>query len=414
MKVLMIHEHGKAHGPGAVVAMYQLHRMLIAMGHESTIACKRRGLDEDEIVEMPGADRIEKLIGKVTWRLGLNDVHCISTFRLPKFQPFIDADVVHIHGWHSGYFNFLAVPRMVRHKPLISTLHDMWPLTGHCAQSFDCTRWQTGCGKCPYPKTYPPVQRDATAIEWRLKRWVYRRCDGAMHVVAPSRWLADIAQRSMLGHLPIHQVSNGIELESFPQRDRKTCRAEFGIPDDRKVILYIAASLNNHMKGGDLFVDAMHALPDELRNRCTLLLLGDNGDEVAQATGMSAIATGYVSDVDRKAMAFAAADVTVMPSRAETQGIVLMESMACGTPVAAFDVGGIGEVVETGPGGLLASPEDVPALARSIERLLSDDELNRSLAESGRAAVEQHYTTRRAAEQYVDIYRQAIEMHQSA
>jgi len=414
MKVLMIHEHGRAHGPGAIVAMYQLHRNLLAMGHESVIACRRKELDEDEIVVLPQSPRLESLIGKVTWRLGFNDLHCVSTFKLPKFQPFIDADVVHIHGWHSGYFNYLAVPTLARHKPLVSTLHDMWPLTGHCAQSFDCDRWQTGCGKCPYPEAYPPVRRDATAIEWKLKRRMYEKAAGAMHVVSPSRWLLEIARRSMLGHLPLHQVSNGIELDRFQPPDQATCRAEFGIGQERKVLLFIAASLNNRIKGSDLFIEAMRALGSDMKRDTTLLLLGAGGEEVGAQLDMDVVAPGFISDDQRKAMAYAAADVTVVPSRAETQGIVLMESMACGTPVAAFETGGIGEVVQKGPGGLLAPAEDVVAMTRNIERLLTDADLRASLAETGRASVEEHYTTRHTAEQYVDIYQQAIKTYQPA
>lgn len=411
MKILLIHEHGKAHGPGAVVAMYQLHRNLIALGHKSTIACRRKQLDEDEIVLLPESEKLESLLNKFTWRMGFNDIHCVSSFKIADFPPFLEADVVNIHGWHSNYFSYLAVPKLARIKPLVSTLHDMWPLTGHCAQSFDCQRWKTGCGKCPYPEAYPAVQHDLTAIEWKLKRRVYRKVDGSMSVVAPSKWMCDMARESMLGHLPIHQVPNGIDESIYYPRDKAAARAEFGIQKDRPVIMFIAASLANRMKGSDLFIEAMRVMKESVRRDAILLLVGDQADVIAQTVNMEYVAPGYISDENLKAMAYSAADICVMPSRAETQGIVLMESMACGTPVASFNSGGMGEVVEKGPGGLLAEHENAQQLAENIARMIEDPALRKSLASTGRAAVQKHYTTRRTAEMYVDVFQQTIDAY---
>lgn len=411
MKILLLHEHGKAHGPGAVIAMYQLHRNLIALGHQSAIACRRKQLDEDEIVLLPASERIESLLNKFTWRMGLNDIHCVSSYKIAKFQPFLEADVVNIHGWHSNYFNYLAVPKLGRIKPLVSTLHDMWPITGHCAQSFDCQRWKTGCGKCPYPKAYPPVGRDASAIEWKLKRRMYQKVKGLMTVVGPSEWVCDMARESMCGHLPIYQVPNGIDVDYYYPRDKAESRKEFGIQEGRPVIMFIAASLANRMKGSDLFVEAMRVLKPEWRRDAMLLLVGGEAQTIAQTVNMEYVAPGYISDDNLKAMAYSAADICVMPSRAETQGIVLMESMACGTPVASFDAGGMGEVVKKGPGGLLAEPENAGQLAQNIATMLEDDALRQTLAKQGLQSVLDHYTTRRNAEQYVEVYKKTIEMH---
>lgn len=410
MKVMMIHEHGRSHGPGAVVAMYRLHSELLKRGHESVIACRNRGLDEDEIVILPKADGLEDLIGKVTWRLGLNDIHCVSSFRITSMKEFQDADVINIHGFHSNYFSYMAIPKMARRKPIVATLHDMWPMTGHCAQSFDCQRWKTGCGKCPYLDTYPPAQRDMTAIEWKLKRRAYRKCAGAMSVVAPSAWMCDLARQGIMGHLPVYQVSNAIDIDRYYPIDRNAGRDRFAISPDRKVILYIAASFTNPMKGGDLLLEALRRLPPRIRKEAVLLLVGDIPVAVADGIGIDCIGTGYLTDDHDKALAFSTADVMVMPSRAETQGIVLIESMACGTPVAAFDTGGIGEVVQKGPGGLLAQPENALELAANIERLLDDETLNRQLAESGRQAMERYYSIDVYVDGYIDVFEKTIEV----
>src|SRR5262245_30923744 len=112
MKVLLIHEHGRSFGSGAVVAMYRLHCGLRRAGVESTIACRRRGMDSDDVVDLPRSDRLEDFLGMFSWRLGLNDVHCVSTFKLAKHPAYLEADIVNVHGMHTNFFNYLALPRL--------------------------------------------------------------------------------------------------------------------------------------------------------------------------------------------------------------------------------------------------------------------------------------------------------------
>src|SRR5438046_10667931 len=108
MKVLLIHEHGRSHGAGAVTAMFRLHCALLKAGVESTIACRKNRVDSPDVVELPRETWLDDWIGKITWRIGLNDVHCVNSFNIARFQPFLDSDIVNIHGWHSNYFNYLA------------------------------------------------------------------------------------------------------------------------------------------------------------------------------------------------------------------------------------------------------------------------------------------------------------------
>ena len=148
MKVLLVARDGMPQGSGGVIAMHRLHQELLARGVQSTVACRRGDFSRPDITPLPSPRRAEGLIAKVTWRMGLNDVHCLNTFRLTETPAFREADVVNIHGFHSGFFNYLALPKLARAKPLVATLHDMWPITGHCSYSFDCPRWETE-KRCP-------------------------------------------------------------------------------------------------------------------------------------------------------------------------------------------------------------------------------------------------------------------------
>ncbi|UCD76616.1 MAG: glycosyltransferase [Phycisphaerales bacterium] len=412
MKTLLIHEHGKPYGSGGVIAVWRLHQILRELGVQSTIACRRRDTDDPSVVELPRADRIEKLLGKISWRIGLNDIHCLSTFKIPSFAPFREADVVNIHGWHTNYFNYLALPRLCRHKPVVATLHDMWNLTGHCAVSLDCDRWETGCGKCPDLETFPPVGRDATAWEWKLKNWVYKRSE--MVVVAPSQYLAELARRSMLGRFDVRQIPNCVDTSVYRPLEARAARASLGLPPDGHMVMFGALSLDRPVKGGDLLVGALRKLDEKLRAETTLLLLGGGGQAVAKACGLPAVSLGYVTDDERKAQAYSAADVFLLPSRWENQGIVLLEATACGTPCVGFDVGGVPEVINGGPSGLIAPPEDTAAFADAVSTLLSDDDLRLKMGRQAREAAVREYDIAVHGRRYVALYEELVDRHKSA
>ena len=412
MKVLMIHQHGRPHGSGGLIAMYRLHQGLLQVGLQSVVACRHRESDSPEFVELPRLDRLESFLGMISWRLGLNDIHCISSFKVAGFKPFLDADVVNLHGLHTNFFNYLALPSMGRRKPMVMTLHDMWALTGHCSHSHECQRWKTGCGKCPHLDVFPPVGRDATAIEWRLKRWVYRRTP--MIIVSPSVWLADLARQSILGEYPIHHIPNGVDTSVYRPLDKIDCRERLGVPKDRFVVMFASAALNNPGKGGDLLLAALQQLPASLKDKLVLLLVGDRSEALVRSLDIEAVSLGFVAEDQCKAMAYSAADIFVLPSRAENHSLVLLEAMACGTPGIAFDVGGNPEIVRHMQTGLLARPGCAEDLSANITRMLEDEQLQKTLARNARDLICREFSLQQHVERYIEVYQQAARASEAA
>lgn len=424
MNALLVHRHDFGAG-GGNIAMARLHRGLREAGVGSRILCDSR-VDEPQTV--PSADvtdresleiprsrvvrKLESVLERVFRPLGLNDLHAVSSFGIDRMEAYRRADVLDFHCIHGGFFNYLALPRLARGKAAVMTLHDMWPLTGHCHASLDCEKWRSGCGGCPYLDVYPPVERDATALEWRLKDWAYSRCD--LHVVSPSRWLAGIAEESMLGRFPISVVPHGLDLDTYRPRDGAERRRELGIPEDRTVLMAAGLDLDARLKGADLLVEAIRRLPGDVRERSLLLLMGREAGALQEAIPMDVVATGYLTDEREKARTYAAADVFVHPSRAESLGLVLLESMAVGTPMVAFSVGGIPELVRPGETGLLAEPEDPGDLAAGMERLLTDPAARGRMARGCRERAEERHDIRRQVRGYLDVYEQAKQMDRAA
>lgn len=390
-----------------MIAMYRLHLGLKRCGVESRILCGRRTIESGDIQELPRLWKLDGLLRRITSRLGLNDIHRIGSFRVLQHDFFIGADVIHLHGIHSGTLSYLALPALTTRKPAVFTLHDMWAMTGHCAYSFDCTRWAHGCGRCPYPDTHPAVKRDSTRLEWRLKQWVYSR--STLTLIAPSLWMAGLAKQSLLHRFPIHYIPNGVDTQRYQPHPTDLCRRILGIPLDKSVLLFGAENLQDPRKGSDMLVKALSGLPDSIKSRLVLLTYGLSGTPFRENLGTPLIHFGYVAHDAFKAVLYSAADLYLLPTRADNAPLVLLESMACGTPVVSFNIGGVPELIEHGRTGYLADPENIEDFGRGIAQLLADEALRRSMRDWCRRVVLARFNQDLHIERHLHLYRQVLQ-----
>lgn len=392
-------------GGGGAIAMNRLHNGLRARGIDSKILCLKRTADSPHSIQWQRSRWIrflENRLRPIFSRMGLNDLHAIGSWQLANHPEFRNADVMHFHGIHGGFFNFLALAKLTRLKPTVFTLHDMWMYTGHCAYSFDCDRWRIGCGDCPYPDTYPQIRRDATALEWRLKDRTYSKT--RMTVIPLSTPMASEVEQSMLRRFPAVLIPNGVDTSVYESLDPSICREALGVPADRLVLMFAAIRLEDHRKGADLLLSSLSALPGSIRDRLLLLALGNGGEMIGKAAELPTLSLQFVSNDRLKAIAYAAADIFVTPSRGETFGLVVLESLACGTPVVAFEVGGISDLVIPGETGLLASLEDVPAMANRISELLLSSERRIRMGAAGRRLAETRFSLEQQVDRHVSLY----------
>jgi glycosyltransferase involved in cell wall biosynthesis len=282
------------------------------------------------------------------------------------------------------------------------TLHDMWAFTGHCSHSFECQRWRTGCGRCPHLDTYPAVPRDATAIEWRLKQ----RTLGStpMTVVSPSRWLADLASQSLLQRYPVIVIPNGLDTETYSPQPVPFARDVFGIPHDATVVMHGSANLADTAKGGGSVLEAVGMLPQAIRDRLHLLVMGDGQPTALRRANVPFTMTGYLSSDRLKALAYSCADVFVLPTLADNLPLMLQESMACGTPIIASSVGGVPELVRPGQTGYLVRPGDAKDLRDQLARLLEHSNSATAFRERCRRVAVAEYTIQKQVQRMLAIY----------
>jgi glycosyltransferase involved in cell wall biosynthesis len=403
MKVLLMHK-GDAGQGGGQVQMLRLASGLRARGVDAKILCRDRTLTDS--IRMPSRPRIERWLRRVTQGIGLNDVHLLSSYDVTKLPEFREADLIDLHCLHHDTLSYMALPAITAAKPAVFTFHDMWPLTGHCHAGLECTRWKTGCGKCPHLDVAPAVRRDATAMEWKLKRRAYE--SSRFSIVAPSKWLHDMIGHSMLAGHELHHIPHGIDTELYKPLDKAMCRHILGIPNDKKVLVFGAESLARTLKGGDLLHAALSQLPESLKRETVLLAFGQMQAANLAGIGIETIRLGYLSNENLKVLALSAADVFVNPTRAENFPLVVMESMACATAVVSFAVGGVPEMVRPGETGVLAEPENPASLAKGIEDILSDRAALEAMERRCREVVIAEYSLELQARRYHELYQRVI------
>jgi glycosyltransferase involved in cell wall biosynthesis len=347
--------------------------------------------------------------GVVDYLGGREDLHHPGTWRLPALAG-RKLDVIHAHNLHGGYFDLRALSWLSRQYPVALTLHDAWLLSGHCAHSFECEAWQTGCGDCPDLTIYPAIRRDATRFNWGRKRSVYARSE--LSVATPSRWLMHKVERSMLAPAvkDARVIPNGVDLSVFRPADASSARAALGLPEDAGVLLFAAESVQqNRWKDYPTLRASVEIAAQQLHPR-PIICIGLGEAAASESIGRaSARFVAYETNPWRVAQYYQAADIYVHPARQDTFPCTVIEAMACGTPVVATAVGGIPEQVDDGQSGFLLPAGDSVELAKRVVQVLNDPELRRTLAAGALEAARTRFDLRSQVDTSLDWYRELID-----
>jgi glycosyltransferase involved in cell wall biosynthesis len=402
-------------GGGAEQVVDGLLRSYQESGHDTWLAVGQKKTDNERVFVIersPHRTAFTQLGTRVarawTRRMGHEN------FRFPGTRLLLDSvpssiDLVHCHNTHGNYFDLRYLAELSARVPVVLTLHDSWLLSGHCAHSFECDQWKTGCGHCPDLTIYPAIRRDGTAYNWRRKRAIF--ASSQIFVATPSRWLMNRVDESLL--VPAIQgarvIPNGIDLCAFRPGDRDAARASLGLAASRKIVLFAANGLRGNpfkdyatLRAGLEMVSASRCAED-------LLVIGlGEGGPTERISGVELRFVPFEPDRRRVAAYFQASDIYVHAARAETFPNTILEAGACGTPVVASSVGGIPEQIRDGETGFLVPLGDPAALAERLIQLLCDDELRTNMGARATDAVRAHFGEARMTTDYLDWFAEIL------
>ena len=348
--------------------------------------------------------RLGDLPNEFDRRRGREPCHYPGTRRLLELAPF-PPQVVHAHNLHRDYFDLRFLPELSARVPLVITLHDAWLLSGHCAHSFACERWLTGCGECPDLTIPPAVERDATAFNWQRKRDLYKR--SRFYVAAPSRWLMEKVERSIVRPAVIESrvIPNGIDLEIFRAGDRVAARARLGLPLEADVLLFTALSIRENVWKDYRTLRAAIARLAERSSPRPLIFLAVGEEAPNERIGHAEIRfVPFLEEGRRVAEFYQAADLYLHAARADTFPTSILEALACATPVVATAIGGIPEQIIDGETGVLTPAGNAEAMAVAIGALLDDPERRHAMGSRAQATAHRHFGRERMIRDYLDWF----------
>ena len=312
----------------------------------------------------------------------------------------LDYEIVHLH-WINSRFIGIDDLRKIK-KPIVWTLHDSWPFTGICHVPYDCKNYETHCGACPIYGSRR--EKDLANEVFEKKLNVYKDLD--IHIVTPSSWLADCAKRStLLGQFPITVIPNCIDTALYQPMDTLEARKMLKLDPDKTYLLFGAMhALEDANKG---FLYLKEALKYVSGANTELLVYGIKDDLERYDLPMPAHSLGYINSDNMMVLLYNAADICVVPSLSENLSNTIMESLSCGTPVVAFNIGGNGDMIDHTKNGYLAKERDCEDLARGIEWCIDNNKDN-ALGTAARAKVLNNYTIDIVSEQYKQLYQSLV------
>jgi glycosyltransferase involved in cell wall biosynthesis len=408
MKVLHINTSDRG---GAANAGLRLHQGLIEQGVSSKfLVLNLAKRPSENLIQFNFPKEIpDKLISRLylyylerrnkKWLQGRSGDYEIFTFPQSAYDitthpSFQEADIINLH-WAADFLSFSSFFKKCK-KKVVWTLHDMNPFTGGCHYSGSCIGYQTKCYSCP--QLYGTSSDNRAFENLNDKIATFRQHAPDLTIVTPSKWLGQHSKQSALFHQFRHEViPYGLNEKIFKPFDQQLSRQLLSLPIDKKIILFVADSVVNKRKGFSYLSQAFSLI----QNRADVILcaIGNNSDKIQDN---NIIELGEIQDERLMALAYAAADVFVIPSLEDNLPNTVLESLMCGTPVIGFPIGGVKEMIINNFNGLVSKELSVEALFEEISRFLGNsDSFNR--ADIYRDA-HGKYRLGIQAEEYINLY----------
>ncbi len=411
MKVIQLN-HSDIHG-GAARAAYRIHHCLRSAEIDSLMWVNEASAGDWTVVGP--INKFEKV------RVGLNTYlvkplrRALRTENSVLHSPSIlpstlvkrinhsSADIVHLHWVQGEMLSIADIGRIA--KPIVWTLHDMWPFCGAEHYTMDY-RWRDGYQRGNRPSYEAGFDLNLWTWQRKIKHW-----RNPMHIVGNSRWMSQCASQSVLMRgWPIEFIYYPIDLTVWAPVEKKIARSLLGLPTDVPLVAFGAmGGATDSRKGFDLLVGALQHMRNESSSKgLELVVFGQSAPKFLPDLGFPVHYVGHLHDNVSLRILYSAVDALVVPSRMEAFGQTASEAHACGTPVVAFDIGGLPDIIKHKQTGYLAEALDTQALADGILWTISDAQRNALLGLNARASAIERFSPEIVAAQYLRVYQSAL------
>lgn len=405
MKILII-STSETEG-GAARAALRLHNALLENNFDSTMLVQSKQTDNYTVIGPK--NKIDRMMGimrpifeQLILRNKNNSGNLFSTSKLSNKNILkkireINPDIINIHWFQNGCLSIEDLAKI--NKPIIFTLHDNWLYTGGCHISFMCSKYKDICQNCPSIKGR--VKKDISYNTFKRKKRFFEKIN--FSVITLSNFVTIQAKESfLLKNKTITCLGNPINTEIFKPITKRNAREILNLPLNEKIILFGAMNpIKDMNKGADLLFETLNM---DSQDNYSIIIIGASKTKqtfLKQKTYYY----GFVHDDYTLSLLYNAADIVIVPSRQENLSNMIMESLSCGTPVLAFDVGGNSDMIDHRKNGYLAEPFSTIDLHIGLHLLLSTKSQDSLLIHKNIAL---KYSYSNIVKKIIPIYKESI------
>lgn len=314
------------------------------------------------------------------------------------------ADIIHLNWINNDFISIKSLNKI--NKPIVWTLHDMWPFTGGCHYTGECDKYKSKCKNCPILNSNK--NHDLSAKIFNLKEKHYSK---DIVIVTLNKWMQNCVKNSKLFKFnKVIKIPNTIDTNIFkPPYDKLKIRSTFNIKQRKFVILFGAANaLYDKRKGFKFLKEAINLIVEKnVIDNLEIIVFGSNYCKTVVNPKVTYRYLGKINDENKLAQIYSMSDVFVIPSLEDNLPNTILESLSCVTPVVGFNIGGIPNLIEHKINGYLAKYKSSEDLAQGIYWIYKNNQ-NNWLGKNGRDKIVKNNNNDIIAKQYIDLYKSLL------
>lgn len=383
---------------------YDLHIELNKRGISSKQLVLKKQSDLDSVIQLPHDEVLLNEIVYLEKKNAITDLLYPYALQIADMDCFKEADIVHYHILHQ-MVSLFDYPFLMHLKPSVMTIHDLWPFTGKCTYPLDCMKWMAGCEQCHKKNEIFYAQEiDNSNLMWNIKQNIYKEVS-PLFVLGSDYTKKYFEQSSAFQGKRSRIIPFGVDCDRFQISSKSRYRKKYSIGNDKIVISFRAD--NYSIKGCDILYKALDALA-EINNQIVLLCVG--GGEIPEHVKKlyEVHEFGWINSAAQMSELLVASDIFVMPSLAETFGLMAIEAMVAENAIICFEDTVLQEVTGAPNCGIAVKNGSEKELGNALLSLCKNASLRVQRSVACRHLAEKEYRLDKYVDEHILLYKQVL------